>query len=92
MRLFVAMFSMLLSAMPAAAQKSLSFATPDGGRVSANLYGESERAVLLVHGGRFTKESWAAQAPILVAAGFEVLAIDLRGHGQSHGPGDADPI
>ena len=50
----------------------------------------ADRAVLLVHGGRFTKESWAPQVPALVGAGFEVLAIDLRGHGRSHGPGEAD--
>jgi pimeloyl-ACP methyl ester carboxylesterase len=87
----VAILSALLFTNVTVAQKVLSFPTEDGGVVAANLYGSGERAVLLVHGGRFTKESWAPQAPILVAAGFEVLAIDLRGHGQSHGPGEADP-
>ncbi|HUH64146.1 MAG TPA: alpha/beta fold hydrolase, partial [Terracidiphilus sp.] len=38
------------------------------------------------------KESWAPQAKELVAAGFEALAIDLRGYGKSHGPGDKDPM
>jgi pimeloyl-ACP methyl ester carboxylesterase len=74
-----------------AAQTAVSFLTEDGGTVAANLYGSTNRAVLLVHGGRFTKESWAPQVPVLVAAGFEVLAIDLRGHGQSHGPSEANP-
>jgi pimeloyl-ACP methyl ester carboxylesterase len=74
-----------------AAQTAVSFPTEDGGIVAATIYGSAEHAILLVHGGRFTKESWAAQAPILLGAGYQVLAIDLRGHGQSHGPGEADP-
>jgi pimeloyl-ACP methyl ester carboxylesterase len=78
-------------AQPALAQKTISFPTEDGAVISANLYGSGTRAVLLVHGGRFTKESWAPQTPVLVAAGYEVLAIDLRGFGQSHGPGEPDP-
>ena len=86
-----AILSALLFANVATGQKTISFPTEDGGMVSANLYGSGDRAVLLVHGGRFTKESWSAQAPVLVAAGFRVLAIDLRGHGQSHGPSEADP-
>ncbi|MGA9588167.1 MAG: alpha/beta fold hydrolase [Terracidiphilus sp.] len=89
--LVVAVTALLLTGKAAFAQKALSFPTEDYGVVAANLYGSGEHAVLLVHGGRFTKESWAAQAPVLVAAGFEVLAIDLRGYGQSHGPGEADP-
>jgi pimeloyl-ACP methyl ester carboxylesterase len=90
-RVLTAILSAFLLANVADAQKTLSFPTEDGGLVSANLYGNADRAVLLVHGGRFTKESWAPQVPTLVGAGFEVLAIDLRGHGQSHGPGEADP-
>lgn len=60
--------------------------------VFADIYGSGERAVLLVHGGQFNKESWAPQAKQLVAAGFEVMAIDMRGFGPSHGPGDKDPM
>lgn len=91
MRVLVAFVSALLLTSATTAQKPISIPSEDGGKVSANLYGNADRAVLLVHGGRFTKESWAPQAPLLVAAGFEVLAIDLRGFGQSHGPGEADP-
>jgi pimeloyl-ACP methyl ester carboxylesterase len=90
-RVLLAILSALLFANVAAGQKTISFPTEDGGTVAANLYGSGDRAVLLVHGGRFTKESWAAQASVLVAAGFEVLAIDFRGFGKSHGPGEADP-
>jgi len=69
----------------ASSQDLVSFATSDGGIVYADVYGAGERGVVLAHGGRFTKESWAAQAPVLAAAGFRVVAIDFRGRGQSRG-------
>jgi phosphohistidine phosphatase SixA/dienelactone hydrolase len=64
---------------------------PDGGSIQGDLYyGEGSRGVVLAHGGRFDKESWIPQAQALAAAGFRVLAIDLRGYGQSTGPGPRD--
>jgi len=75
-----------------AAQRTVSFPTSDGGTIFADLYGTGTRAVVLVHGGQFNKESWTPQAKQLVAAGYEVLAINLRGYGKSHGPGDSDPM
>jgi pimeloyl-ACP methyl ester carboxylesterase len=90
-RLVIAVLAAILLAQPAAAQKTVSFPTEDGGVVFADVYGASDRAVVLAHGGRFNKESWAAQAGTLVAAGFEVLAIDFRGFGKSHGPTDKNP-
>jgi pimeloyl-ACP methyl ester carboxylesterase len=74
----------------ASAQQTVSFTTDDGATIFADLYGTSERGVVLAHGGQFNKESWAPQARELVAAGFRVLAIDFRGYGNSHGPGDKD--
>ena len=68
----------------------VSFPTDDGGTVYAHEYGKGDRAVLLAHGGRFNKESWAPQAKVLEDAGFRVLAIDFRGYGQSRGPGQQD--
>lgn len=65
--------------------ETVSFPTADGGVVYADVYGGDNRAVVLAHGGRFTKESWAEQAPVLAAAGFRVVAIDFRGRGRSHG-------
>jgi pimeloyl-ACP methyl ester carboxylesterase len=70
--------------------KHVSFTTEDSGVIYADLYGSSERGVVLAHGGRFTKESWQPQAEALVRAGFRVLAFDFRGIGESHGPGDKD--
>lgn len=95
MRVLLALF-VLFAASVASAQKLVSFPTEDGGLIFADLYGSGskspsgERAVVLVHGGQFDKTSWAPQAHILESAGFEVLAIDMRGRGQSKGPGDKD--
>jgi pimeloyl-ACP methyl ester carboxylesterase len=80
----------LAVAMLAWAQQSISFLAEDGGRVCADLYGQGNRAVVLAHGGRFSKESWRVQANALVSEGFRVLAIDFRGFGCSTGPGQAD--
>jgi pimeloyl-ACP methyl ester carboxylesterase len=76
----------------AAAQKTVSFPTEDGGVVYANVYGEGDRGVVLAHGGRFNKESWAKQAQTLASSGFQVLAFDFRGYGKSRGPGDFAPM
>jgi len=60
--------------------------------VYADIYGEGDRAVVLAHGGQFNKESWQKQARALVAAEFQVLALDFRGYGKSRGPGDSEPM
>lgn len=67
------------------AQSEVSFPTQDGGTVFAIDAGDGAHAVILAHGGRFTKESWAAQIPAFVDAGFRILAIDFRGRGESRG-------
>jgi predicted alpha/beta-hydrolase family hydrolase len=60
--------------------------------VFADVYGTGDRGIVLAHGGRFNKESWAKQAQTLAAAGFPVLALDFRGYGKSRGPGESDPV
>ncbi len=45
----------------------------------------SSKGVLLLHMMPATKESWNEFAPKLQAASYQVLAIDLRGHGESTG-------
>jgi|SRR5579871_5593491 len=80
----------LTFAFLALAQDRVTFPTEDGGLIYADVYGSSERAVVLAHGGRFNKESWEKQARILVENGYRVLAFDFRGFGQSRGPGQAD--
>lgn len=44
-------------------------------------------AVLLLHGFPDTHVVWRKQVPVLAAAGFRVLAPDLRGYGRSDAPG-----
>lgn len=39
--------------------------------------------VLLLHGGLSNSEWWVNLAPVLVAAGYRVVAVDSRGHGRS---------
>jgi pimeloyl-ACP methyl ester carboxylesterase len=80
-----------LCMLPFLVQSPVNIPTEDGGLIDALLYGRGRRAVVLVHGGRFSKESWKPQVEILQQNGFRVLAIDLRGKGKSRGPGDSDP-
>lgn len=75
-----------------ASPRLVSFPSEDGGVVFANLYGSSDKGIVLAHGGRFNKESWDAQARILAKAGYRVLAIDFRGYGKSTGPGSTDVL
>src|SRR5580698_2848651 len=89
---FIPIILALLLASQAAAQTTVSFPTEDGGVVYADIYGEGDRAVVLVHGGQFNKESWQKQAHALAEIKFQVLALDLRGYGKSRGPGDADSM
>jgi pimeloyl-ACP methyl ester carboxylesterase len=91
-RIFIATLLVSFLSQAADAQKTVSFPTQDGGIVFADLYGAGERGIVLAHGGQFNKQSWAKQAQTLVTAGFQVLAIDFRGYGKSHGPGDSDPM
>jgi len=83
MRVLRALTAVLALMGPCAAQDQVSFQTPDGWTIHADLYGSGDRGVVLVHGGRFEKSSWAKQANILVSAGFRALAVDLRGFGLS---------
>jgi pimeloyl-ACP methyl ester carboxylesterase len=74
------------------AQSPVSFHTQDGWAIHGDLYGTADRGIVLIHGGRFTKDSWRTQSDQLVKAGFRVLAIDLRGFGLSkQGPAALDP-
>ena len=88
----VATLAALFFSHVTAAPKTISFPAQDGGLIFADVYGAGDRGIVLAHGGRFNKESWAKQAQTLAAAGFQVLALDFRGYGKSHGPGDPDPM
>ena len=67
-------------ASSAIAQQTVTIPLPDGhSSIQADLYGSGERGIVLAHGGRFGKESWAPQAQILAARRFTVLAVQFRG-------------
>jgi non-heme chloroperoxidase len=54
-----------------------------------NLYYEdhgSGKPVVLIHGYPLSSASWEKQVPVLLAAGYRVIAYDRRGFGQSSQP------
>jgi dienelactone hydrolase len=72
--------------------KDVTLDTSDGWRIAAWYYApEPTRAkapgVILLHQFARDKSSWGALPKELVKQGYAVIAIDLRGHGESVGPG-----
>ncbi|HEX7821743.1 MAG TPA: alpha/beta hydrolase [Sphingobium sp.] len=61
---------------------------PDGLSIHARIGGKGP-PVLLLHGYPQTSACWHAVAPKLVAAGYSVIAPDLRGYGASDKPASA---
>lgn len=77
--------------------KKVKIITSDGFEIAGSFYraktksgpaGAGRPAVLLAHMMPSNKESWDKLAKKLSKAGFECLAIDLRGHGESQGGPD----
>ena len=58
----------------------------NGIRIHTTMTGQGP-SVLLLHGFPDTHIVWRKQVPALAAAGFRVLAPDLRGYGRSDAPG-----
>ena len=92
MRTLSIILTVVVLTASAGARELVSFPTEDGGVVYADVYGQGERGVVLAHGGPFNKDSWAKQAPVLVTAGFRVVAIDFRGRGRSRGGARASSL
>jgi len=60
------------------------FRTTDGLDLVADRYGRSTRGVvILAHGGGQTRHAWAKTAAALADRGWQAIALDLRGHGES---------
>jgi esterase len=56
----------------------------DAGEFCYSEYGDpGAPPLVLLHGLRSDRSTWAGTAPELVAAGYRVLAFDQRGHGES---------
>lgn len=68
--------------------QTISLAATDGVSLEADLYPGGARAVVLLHGKVFDKESWADTARGLSGRGLTVLVPNFRGYGGS-GEGEA---
>lgn len=63
---------------------SRKFSVLEGLELAADWTGPVEGPlVVLSHGGGLTRRSWRATVPSLAANGYEAVAIDMRGHGES---------
>ena len=60
----------------------------DGITLHARDWGGAGQAVVLLHGLASNARIWDGVGPRLVRAGLRVVALDLRGHGDSDQPGD----
>ena len=70
------------------ASEDVSFTSADGVVLRAWLFPRGDRAVVMVHGRngrRLDYEGSLGVATALTSAGYTVLALDLRGHGDSGG-------
>jgi pimeloyl-ACP methyl ester carboxylesterase len=55
-----------------------------GVRIAADIGGVPDGpAVVLLHGGGQTRQSWGGTAEALSASGYRVVSLDARGHGES---------
>ena len=55
-----------------------------GHRLRFDLLGTGSRTICFAHALAADSGMWAEQVPALLACGFRVLTIDMRGHGGSH--------
>jgi pimeloyl-ACP methyl ester carboxylesterase len=62
-----------------------------GVKLAADVGGDPVHTpVILMHGGGQTRRSWGTAVTALIARGYHVVSVDLRGHGESGWPEDAD--
>jgi alpha-beta hydrolase superfamily lysophospholipase len=76
----------------AAAGRTVSFRALDGTELVATFYEAASRpsaGIVLVHMLGRSRDEWTPMASRLQAEGAAVLALDLRGHGESRGDGAA---
>jgi len=68
-------------------QKKLQIITRDGWRLKADVYltKHPKATIILLHGIRSSKEQWQTVASWLNKKGYNAVALDLRGHGESEG-------
>lgn len=59
-----------------------------GRRIAFDVHGEGERTLVLVHGLLMNRWMYDGLAPELASRGFQVVTVDLLGHGASDRPHD----
>jgi pimeloyl-ACP methyl ester carboxylesterase len=69
-------------ARPLPASTASGYVVHDGARIYYAAFGHGP-PVFLLHGGFANTEVWGNQVPALMRAGYQVVAIDSRGHGRS---------
>ncbi len=63
----------------------------NGMTLAADLGGNPQHpGVVLMHGGGQTRQSWGTAQRELIAAGYYVVSLDMRGHGDSDHAADQD--
>jgi pimeloyl-ACP methyl ester carboxylesterase len=105
LRVFVAgLFSLLLVLMPVYAQQgsnnmsdsdpvdgvTFRFIEANGLNMRIAEIGDSGPLVLMAHGWPESWYSWRHQMQALAAAGYRVVAPDMRGYGETDAPADVD--
>ena len=69
----------------------MKFTGKDKLNIIADIWGQSDNPlVVLLHGWGQTRHAWGNSGKILSSAGFHVVAMDLRGHGDSDWHPDGD--
>lgn len=67
------------------------FPGPSGTELVADVHGPAAApTILLLHGGGQTRHAWGAAARRLGEAGWQAIALDMPGHGDSGWPEDGD--
>lgn len=62
-----------------------------GLKITANIGGDpTHHPIVFLHGGGQTRHSWSKAASDMIKAGYYVVSIDLRGHGDSEWAEDGD--
>jgi dipeptidyl aminopeptidase/acylaminoacyl peptidase len=89
LKAFVTPFRVAITDTPADLQRpyeSLTLPTQDGLKIAAwYMPGQRSQAIILVHGIHANRSAVLPEAAVLAEAGYPLLLIDLRGHGQSEG-------